>query len=61
MQKVFREIGVTVPRDWRPKADDGVRLNLAPLAAWIADRKLRESIGQMCAKTISRELTAGCG
>jgi hypothetical protein len=61
MQKAFREIGVTVPRDWRPKADDGVRLNLAPLAAWIADRKLRESIGQMCAKTISRELTAGCG
>jgi len=77
MRRAFREIGLTIPRAWRPRGEDGVRINLAPLSPWIADRKLRESIGEVRAelergqfgfsetakemRAVSRGSTAGCG
>jgi hypothetical protein len=47
MRGALREIGEVIPPGWRRCADDGVRINLAPLSAMIADRKLRESIGEV--------------
>jgi hypothetical protein len=41
MGEAFKLIGQAIPVEWRRWADDGTVINLAPLAAWIADRKLR--------------------
>jgi hypothetical protein len=47
MREAFAKIGQTLPRGWRRWVDDGIRINLAPLRQWIADRKLRESLQEV--------------
>jgi hypothetical protein len=47
MRRAFRIIGATLPSFWRRSTDDGVRINLAPLAQWISDRKLADSITEV--------------
>jgi hypothetical protein len=41
MRKAFAAIGQALPDGWRRWPDDGTVINLAPLATWIADRKLQ--------------------
>jgi hypothetical protein len=57
MRRAFREIGQTIPPGWQQRVDDGVRINLAPLSPWIADRNLRESL----AEVVSPGSNAECG
>lgn len=41
MRTAFGAMGQTLPAGWRRWPDDGTAINLAPLAPWIADRKLQ--------------------
>ncbi len=41
MRSAFSLIGQAIPDGWLRWPDDGTVINLAPLAAWIADKKLR--------------------
>ncbi len=41
MRSAFGLIGQAIPAGWSRWSDDGTVINLAPLAAWIGDRKLR--------------------
>jgi hypothetical protein len=41
MRSAFSLIGQAIPDGWARWPDDGTVINLAPLAAWIADKKLR--------------------
>ena len=47
MREAFETIGQALPRGWRRWADDGIRINLAPLRQWIGDRKLRNSLQEV--------------
>jgi hypothetical protein len=49
MRSAFARIGQTLPGGWRHWRDDGVQINLSPLAPWIADRKLREMLTEVAA------------
>ena len=54
MRMAFDAMGQTLPNGWRRCSDDGTAINLAPLAAWIADRKL-----QAVASELAGELERG--
>ncbi len=54
MRTAFDAIGQTIPDGWRRWSDDGTAINLAPLAAWIADRNL-----QAVASELAGELERG--
>ncbi len=41
MHEAFGAIGETLPAGWRRWPDDGIAINLTPLAPWIAERKLQ--------------------
>jgi len=47
MRTAFAVIGQTLPGGWRRWPDDGTVINLAPLAPWIADRKLRAYLAEL--------------
>jgi hypothetical protein len=47
MRDIFRQIGQTLPEGWQRWQDDGIRINLAPLFPWIADRKLRKGLSEI--------------
>jgi hypothetical protein len=47
MRWALARIGQTLPDGWRHWPDDGVQINLSPLAPWIADRKLREILAEV--------------
>jgi len=49
MRSALARIGQTLPDGWRHWPDDGVQINLSPLASWIADRKLREIVSEVAA------------
>jgi hypothetical protein len=49
MRSAFARIGQTLPDGWRHWQDDGVQINLSPLAPWIADRKLRDVLADVAA------------
>jgi hypothetical protein len=49
MHSAFARIGQTLPGGWRHWPDDGVQINLSPLAPWIADRKLRQVLTEVAA------------
>jgi Eco57I restriction-modification methylase len=49
MRSAFRLIGQTLPDRWRRRPDDGIAINLAPLAAWIADPKLQGYLADVAA------------
>ncbi len=42
--EMLDSIGGKLPRDWRRVPDEPVHLNLGPLADWLTDGKLRESV-----------------
>jgi hypothetical protein len=42
--EMLKAIGGNLPRGWRRRRDEPIHLNLAPLAEWIADAKLRASL-----------------
>jgi hypothetical protein len=47
MRSAFAAIGQKLPDGWDRWRDDGVAINLAPLAQWIADRKLRLQLAEL--------------
>lgn len=47
LRRAFGAIGQTLPANWPRAVDDGVRINLAPLCEWIADRKLAATLGEI--------------
>jgi len=49
MRSAFARIGQTLPDGWQHWPDDGVQINLSPLAPWIADRKLRQVLTEVAA------------
>jgi hypothetical protein len=49
MRSAFARIGQTLPAGWRHWPDDGVQINLSPLAPWIADPKLRQALAEVAA------------
>jgi hypothetical protein len=71
MRLAFHQIGENLPVGWRRHPDDGTAINLAPLAPWIADRKLQTVLREVLddlrqarhafsgtARSISQGLTA---
>ncbi len=54
MQMAFATIGQALPDCWQRWTDDGTVINLAPLASWIADRKLQAFLAE-----IEAEIEAG--
>jgi N-6 DNA Methylase len=46
MRSAFAAIGQKLPDGWDRWRDDGVAINLAPLAQWVADRKLRLELAE---------------
>jgi hypothetical protein len=49
VRALLRELGATPPDGWDRFVDDGVAINLAPLRAWVRDRRLRgwlEKVGR---------------
>jgi len=47
VRAAFAAIGQTLPDGWRRWPDDGTAINLAPLAPWIADRKLQAFLSEL--------------
>jgi N-6 DNA Methylase len=54
IRSAFGLIGEAIPDGWSRWPDDGTVINLAPLAAWIGDRKLRKYLTEL-----ARELEQG--
>jgi hypothetical protein len=50
MRKAFSAIGQTLPGGWQRWPDDGTVINLAPLAPWMADRKLQLFLAELAAE-----------
>jgi hypothetical protein len=49
MRSAFARIGQTLPDGWGHWPDDGIQINLSPLAPWIADPKLRQVLTHVAA------------
>jgi hypothetical protein len=44
VEEALKSIGAELPYGWQRWMDDGMAVNLAPLAEWISDRKLQKSL-----------------
>jgi hypothetical protein len=49
VREAIGRVGGSAPEGWRRHIDDGILLNLAPLGAWVADVKLRNSLAIVAA------------
>jgi hypothetical protein len=47
MENILGELGGKLVRGWERWIDDGISVNLAPLAKWIVDRKLRRELADL--------------
>jgi hypothetical protein len=56
VREALMAIGASLPAGWRRWTDDGIRINLAPLRQWIADKKLRKSLDEVDADLHSGRL-----
>jgi hypothetical protein len=49
VRRAIAAVGGEAPSDWRPLADDGILINLAPLRRWVCDAALRKSLEKVAA------------